>query len=110
VQDVWIVPSRAERAAGDDRPGEYGSTIRFYDPRLDAWRCVWSGPAFGNLRVFEARPVGDEVVLEGTNPDGHPLRWIFSDATEASFHWRDEVSEDGGATWFLQEEMEVRRR
>jgi hypothetical protein len=60
-------------------------------------------------RTFTARRIGDEIVLEGQNPDGFPLRWIFSDVTVSSFHWHDEVSEDEGKTWFLQEEMNVRR-
>jgi hypothetical protein len=110
VQDIWIVPSRAERDRGDDRPGEYGSTLRFYDARIEAWRCVWVGPSFGNIRVFTVRQTGDEIWLEGHNPDGHQLRWIFSEITKTSFHWRDEVTEDEGSTWFLQEEMDVRRR
>ena len=68
------------------------------------------GPAGVRQRPRLHRRVGEEILLEGQNPDGHPLRWIFSDITKTSFHWRDEVSDDRGSTWFLQEEMDVRRR
>src|SRR5215831_10192934 len=49
IQDVWIIPRRAER-----RPGMpampvagnwYGTTLRVYDPGLDAWHILWSDPA-----------------------------------------------------------------
>jgi hypothetical protein len=57
----------------------------------------------------KAREVGDEIVLEGRDPQGSPMRWIFSNITEQSFRWRRVVSPDGGKTWRLHKEMLVRR-
>ena len=110
IQDVWIMPGRAERKKPDAPKGEWGTTIRYYDPKIDAWHIVFVGPAYNNLNVFVARPQGDEIVQEGTSTSGKPARWIFSDITPASFRWRDEVSEDGGKTWSLREEMHARRK
>jgi hypothetical protein len=108
VQDVWIVPPRAERPHEID-PYEYGTTLRFYDPRIDAWRSTWIGPVKGLVIPFIARQVSSEIVLEGHNPEGLPIRWIFSEITPHSFRWRSNVSKDGGQSWQGIQEMGVRR-
>jgi hypothetical protein len=109
VQDVWICPSRDLYDAPDCPPQrEYGTTVRFYDPEIDAWRVAWAGPGFGNLRVFVASQKGDEIVQEGATPDGWPLQWIFSDVTADAFNWRSQVQRDDG--WHVRERMTVRRR
>jgi hypothetical protein len=110
VQDVWIIPPRDRRGQAGVNRGEYGTTIRFYNPLLDAWYVTWNGPIQGNRRIFLARRLGDEIVQEGQTEEGHPMRWIFSEITDLSFHWRGVVSKDGEATWQLREEMGVRRR
>jgi uncharacterized protein len=108
IQDVWIFRSREE-----GRPGwlvdEWGTTIRFYDPSRDAWRISWHGPVNHVVRALTARPVGNEIWVEGPNPKGQPLRWMFSQITSHSFHWSNFVSEDGGQTWRMQEELEAHR-
>lgn len=109
VQDVWILPSREERLRLGVPVDEYGTSIRFYDPTIDAWRVAWSGPVNMNVRTFIARQVGNEIILEGTNAQGLPLRWIFSNITKQAFDWRNLISEDGGQTWRMQEKVEVRR-
>jgi hypothetical protein len=49
VQDVWICPPRGLRDEPITPPGEWGSVIRFYDARIDAWRATWAGPASGAM-------------------------------------------------------------
>jgi hypothetical protein len=110
VQDVWIIPERARRARPDEPEGEYGTTIRFYDPRRNLWLVTWSGPVGGARRTFIARRSGDEIVLEGRTDDGLPLRWVFSEIEPDSFRWRSISSGDGGETWRMCEEMRVRRK
>ncbi len=109
VQDVWIVPRRGERERAGPVKSDYGTTIRFYDPSIDAWRVVYVSPLQGDVLTFVAREVGDEIVLEGRDAEGAPMRWIFSEITEQSFRWRRVVSEDGGESWRVHKEMRVRR-
>lgn len=109
VQDVWIVPRRGERERAGPVPSDYGTTIRFRDPSIDAWRVVYVSPVRGDVLTFVARKVGDEIVLEGRDAEGAPMRWIFSEITAQSFRWRRVVSEDGGETWRVHKEMRVRR-
>jgi hypothetical protein len=111
VQDVWIVPARGRRGRARARvpEGEYGTTIRFYDPRRDVWLVTWHGPVNRARRTFVARRSGDDIFQEGRTERGDPLRWIFSEIADDSFSWRSIVSEDGERTWQLREEMHVRR-
>ena len=57
-----------------------------------------------------ARPVGNEIVLEGKAPDNKLYRWIFSEITEHTFRWNGYVSTDEGQTWFMEEEILGRKR
>ena len=109
IQDVWIAPKRALRQNGDTR-GEWGTMIRFYDKAIDAWRCTWHGPQRGVARSFIARPVDNRIVLEGIFEDEGPLRWIFSEITNNSFHWRSVVSSDNWKTEKMIQEMFARRQ
>jgi uncharacterized protein len=109
IQDVWIFPAREERRRLGLPSDEYGTTLRFYDASIEAWRVTWIGPVGQHVRTLTARQIGDEIVVEGTDHHGLPLRWIFSRITNQAFHWRNTVSEDGGHTWRVQEELEARR-
>jgi hypothetical protein len=106
IQDVWIVPPRGQRSTGS--PYEYGTSIRFYDPELEAWRSTWIGPMHRTIRTFTARMVGADVVLQ-TTPDRDPaMRWSFSDIEANTFVWQNEIQEAGG--WRRQQSFEARRR
>jgi catechol 2,3-dioxygenase-like lactoylglutathione lyase family enzyme len=98
IQDVWILPGVF-----------YGTTLRVYDPAIDAWHILWSDP----LRQFYTRQIGRargaDIVQEGTNDAGEATRWSFTEITRDSFRWRGERSRDGGATWHLQAEFFARR-
>jgi len=97
IQDVWSLPGIY-----------YGTTLRVYDPALDAWHIIWSDP----LRNFYTRQVGrrqgNDIVQVGTLGD-HTLRWTFTDITPDSFRWVGERSADGGETWTLQADYRARR-
>lgn len=109
VQDVWIVPSRAERERVGHTEGEYGTTLRLFDPSERVWKVTWHGPAYANVLSFVARQEGEEIVLRGADGKGNPMNWIFSDISATSFRWRSVRSTDGGTTWEMREEMFVRR-
>ena len=108
IQDVWIFRALEEQHGGLSI-GEWGSTLRSYDPSTDAWKISWHGPVNHAVRTLVARPVGAEIWVEGPDLKGQPLRWILSQITSHAFHWSNFVSEDGGQTWRLQEELEAHR-
>jgi hypothetical protein len=106
IMDVWITPRRSLRGQAD--PYEYGATLRFFDPTLQAWRSTWIGPVRHLVRSFIARQVEHEIILEGTFEDRR-IRWIFSQITATSFQWRNMESSDEGTTWTKVQEMSAQR-
>jgi hypothetical protein len=87
----------------------YGTTLRVYDPRIDAWQIQWTDPVTQNVLHMIGRKQGDDIVQLGTRPDGVLIRWSFSEITPNSFRWRGEVSSDRGASWRLNVEFSARR-
>jgi hypothetical protein len=110
IQDVILTPPRAERRETGAPANEYGTTVRFYDRRIDAWRVTFIAPVFGGVVHLIARPAGDEIVLEGRAPDNKLYRWVFSDMTDQTFRWSGYESADEGRTWFMGEEILGQRR
>jgi hypothetical protein len=112
IQDVWIVPPRGAARAGDAAANvnSYGTTLRVYDPRIDAWHIQWTDPVTQTYFSMIGRKEGDDIVQLGKSPEGNLIRWSFSEITPNSFRWRGEVSADNGATWRLQVEFLARRR
>jgi hypothetical protein len=105
VQDVWI----ATPHPGSAFPGEYGTTIRSYNPTIDAWYVVFVGPVTQSFYVLTARKVESEIVLEGKENDGSPMRWIFSEITANFFRWRSVVFREDEKTWQPRSTMSLRR-
>lgn len=94
IQDVWSLPGVF-----------YGTTLRIYDPGIDAWHVLWSDP----LRQFYTRQIGraqgDTIVQIGRNDAGEAVRWSFADITPDTFHWIGERSRDDGRSWQVQAEF-----
>jgi hypothetical protein len=112
IQDVLVVPSVAARRQGVELgPGAtYGTTLRVYRPQTGTWAVTWFNPVTGlEVRVVGRRE-GNQVIQEGTLPDGTPFRWIFSEMTSKSFRWRREVLRADGTSWVLGIDMRGRRR
>ncbi len=113
VQDVWMIPRRNERRA--DAPAMpvagnwYGTTIRVFDPAMDAWRIDWIDPATNTYRQQIGRQQGADIVQEGTTEAGSLSRWSFTEITPGSFHWKGEASFDQGASRRLLVEVFARR-
>ena len=102
VQDVmWFTESDGSRSTG--------STMRLYDP-AGHWHVVWFSPT-GRVATLTGRAgAGGDIVQEGRRGDGRLVRWVFTERTGSSFRWLGHVSEDGGSTWRLEQEMLARRR
>jgi hypothetical protein len=106
IQDVWIVPPRAQRAGGHELY-EYGTSLRFFDAELDAWQSTWVGPMHRTVRTFTARRMDGGIVLETTQGEVPRLRWSFTDIKTDSFTWRNEVWTGSG--WRIQQTFDARR-
>jgi hypothetical protein len=117
IQDVWMIPRLRDRRP--DAPimpiagNWYGTTLRVYDPVLDAWRIFWSDPATNFFCQQIGKAVGPDIVQEGTlesgSGSGSRSRWRFTKIAARSFHWLGEQSADDGASWHLLVEVLARR-
>jgi len=105
VQEVYSI---IDTASGRTLP--LWTTLRFYDPGIDAWHCIWISPMNHAVLQFVAREVGREIVLDGENTRGIPIRWVFSEITHESFRWRAEQQQTSGSDWLMTEEMRLKRK
>ena len=87
----------------------FGTTVRFYDAKIEAWRSTWLSPIKGLVQTFIGRKINDEIVLEEQISVGYPEKWVFSQITSTSFRWHSEETHDSGKTWLLTEEMQIRK-
>ena len=106
VQDVFINPRRSDRGPESAKFANwFGTTIRIYEPSIQAWRVNWFNPHDGIRTELIGRRRGKDIVQEGKFPDGTAIRWTFSDIRADSFRWRGERLEPDGITWRLQVEF-----
>jgi hypothetical protein len=109
VQDVLEYGRWVDGDPGREPSGQTGTSLRVFDPGLDAWHVLWTRPASRQLTRLLGRRSEDGILLEGKEDDGHPVRWAFSEITPTSFLWHGRVSDDGGATWRLVQDMRGHR-
>ncbi len=98
IQDVWIFPTAF-----------HGSTLRIYDPGLDAWHSLWSDPLKQYYTRQLGRAVGNDIVQEGRAENGDILRWRFIERANDTFRWLGERSDPSGNNFKLQAEFFARR-
>lgn len=112
IQDLWITPVRgAERHSWHEPGNRYSTTLRIYDPRIDAWHILWINPPGGSLIRQIGRRVGSEIIQAGgVEASAELVRWIYRDITPGAFHWRHERSSDNGVSWRLVQHMRATRR
>jgi hypothetical protein len=98
IQDVWILPGIF-----------HGTTLRIYDPAIDAWRILWNDP----LKQYYTRQIGrargKDIVQEGRTDAGEGTRWSFTEITPDSFRWTGERSRKADAVWQVEAEFLARR-
>jgi hypothetical protein len=98
IQDVWIFPGAF-----------FGTTLRVYDPALDAWHILWSDPVKQYFTRQIGRPRGNDIEQNGTNEQGEPIRWSFTEITRDSFRWTGERAAAGSTAYARQAEFFARR-
>ena len=110
IQDVWIMPRISDRKSDSDRANNmYGTTLRVWDPAIQAWRIRWINPVSGHEERQTGRKIGNEIVQIGARLDGTPTRWRFVHITPDSFSWIGEALEPDGTTWKVEGEFRARR-
>jgi len=105
IQDTFICPSRAERATNPQPDGEYGTTIRIYNPNSKAWDIFYG--CTGSATRLEARKEENKIAL--TEITEKKMKWIFSDITENTFHWQN-ISTQDGTSWMVNSNIFATRR
>ena len=110
IQDVLIAPPLEGREPGE-ASRSYDAAIRWYDPKLDAWRVTVVAPVYGVTVTLIAREHGDEIWLEeGRDWNDNLIRWTFSEFSDERVLWQGYVSKDEGRTWLREEEIVLMRR
>jgi hypothetical protein len=110
IQDIFICPSRDERLINPQPDSEYGTTIRIYNPEKQAWDIFYG--CSGKTTILEATKENDTIVQTclNMNDENVRMKWVFSDITETSFHWRNLMSSDCGNTWNVCGELFAKRK
>jgi len=104
IQDVWYVGGPA------GKPSLYGTTLRVFDPGIDAWHIIWIDPLGQNHLTQTGRAAGKDIVQLGKDGAGSETRWRFTEITDASFHWIGEQRRHGSEEWQLVVEFFARRK
>ncbi|OHV04966.1 hypothetical protein [Mycobacterium talmoniae] len=104
----WVLDGRAVQDVWHAEGFFHGTTLRVYDPAIDAWHIQWTAPQLG-IRLTQLGTADPEgIVQDGTLPDGSAIRWSFRDIGPDAFRWRDERSRDG-STWQVYQEYRAAR-
>jgi hypothetical protein len=112
----WIVKGHMLQDAlyfhppGQPEKRDGGTSLRLYDTKKKEWNVVWFSPGGNFFIALKGGKVGQRIVLHGTEGETALLRWTFDDIRPRYFHWLGERSDDGGQTWWTEQEMFARRR
>lgn len=104
IQDLEVV------TAPDGSRTTLATALRVYDPSEGIVRISYFSPEsnqYCNLVVSSTWKGG--IRQDGTQNDGRPIRWNFSDITDTTYVWDGWVSDDEGITWHLVEHLEGTR-
>jgi DUF2934 family protein len=111
VLTLPIMPRCSERSANADKTTNmFGTTLRSWDPMIQAWRISWTNPVIGHREDQIGRRSGKGIVQIGTRADGTKTRWTFTEITADSFHWLGEALQLDAITWKLEGEFRAKRR
>ncbi|MDD7646332.1 MAG: hypothetical protein PUJ35_03695 [Ruminococcus bromii] len=85
IEDVFIFPSRATRETNYRPDAEYGAAIRMYREGTGKYDMTYV--CAGHTQRLEIQKQGEEIVCSVLKNPAE--RWIFSEITADSFHWRN---------------------
>jgi hypothetical protein len=106
IQDLWIVDPTGTR-----KEREVYTDVRYFDPKSRTWPAVFVDPEHASVARFTGGSVGDDrIVLETQDFGDNETRWSANDIRPDSFVWREEESSDGGKTWRLLAQHQMKRR
>ncbi len=106
VQDLFIVPSRAERLRNKQPDAEYGTTLRIFNPKTMVWDIFYG--CMGEAIRLTAQKVDDDIILiENTT---EKMRYVFSDITTSSFLWRKDKMNESNEWQTVAKVMAERKR
>lgn len=106
--DVWICPSRESRRASGSNGGEWGMSVRFWDPAIERFRSTWLGAANGWVIPFLGQTTDEGFQIESQEPDV-VRNWIFSNINQDSFSWRAEEANPEDGSLFVRQRFEATR-
>ena len=106
IQDVFICPSRNERLTRTYPDAEYGTTIRIFNPKSQAWDIFYG--CTGEATRLEARKEADTIVL--TEITSKTMKWIFSEIKQDSFCWSRVHWNENTSTWKANAKLYATRR
>jgi hypothetical protein len=110
IQDLWIMPPRDQRSGPiDEVRNMYGTTLRIWDPAIQAWRITWINPARNHTEQQIGRASAKDIVQLGVRPNGTTTRWMFTEITARSFHWLGDALDPDGTTWRREGEFVATR-
>jgi hypothetical protein len=106
IQDLWIV-----NPSGARKERELYADLRYFDPKSRTWPAIFIDPEHASVARFTSDPEGDgRIVLDTQDFNGKETRWSINDIRPNSFVWREEESSDGGKTWGLLAQHQMKRR
>lgn len=107
MQDLFIIPPRAGRSKGTPARGDrYGTTIRTFDRKLNAWRVNFINPADDETSAeLIARREGQGIMMEGKLRGGATIRWRYHTITPMAFHYTAEKLKSDDNSWHLYLEL-----
>ena len=88
-----------------------GTSLSYFDAKSQTWRLFFIDPeSDAVIRVTGGAVGNDRIVFLTQETDGKISRSSFNDIRPDALVYRDEISRDGGKTWTLREEDQMKRR
>lgn len=105
IQDILIGPNMNENLSIKPGKRRMGTSVRQYDTEEDIWNITWFGVTGNDYVNLKGKKINDEILLEGIEPDGSVIKWIFKNIELNSFEWEGYNSNNEGRTWHLDQKM-----